>query len=121
MAKNEVTIFVQRDTYEKNGKTYFNYFIEGDVRGKHVKAGVMPPDKGGYTVLDIVFGNAMEAELVVKPFEIKDESGKVISGNTYAVVSYDENGESYECAIKPARPSDKAILNMIIKAMNAYN
>lgn len=116
MAKNDVTILVQRETFEKNGNTYFTYYVEGDIRGKHVRAAVIPPDKGGYTVLDIVFGNAMAAELVVKPFEIKgDATGKVISGNTFAVVSYDENGEVYECAIKPYRASDKAILNMLIK------
>ena len=50
---------------------------------------------------------------------IKDANGKTISGNTFAVVSYDENGETYECAIKPQRASDKAILNMLIKALNA--
>ena len=109
-------IFVERETFEKNGKTYYTYFIKGNVRGKDVRASVVPPDKGGYTVLDIVFGNAMACELCVKPFEIKDETtGRVVSGNTFAVVSYDENGEIYECAIKPFRASDKALLNMLIK------
>lgn len=116
MSKN--MIFVERETFEKNGKTYFSYFVQGTVRGKSVKAAIIPPDKGGYTVLDIVFGNEMMAELVVKPFEIKDDAtGKVISGNTFAVVSYDENGDTFECAIKPYRASDKAILNMLIKAL----
>ena len=116
MAKNDVMILVERETFEKNGNTYFSYFIQGEIRGKHVKASVMPPDKGGYTVLDIVFGSAMAAELVVKPFEIKDDAtGKVISGNTYAVKSYDEYGVEYECAIKPFRASDKALLNMLLK------
>ncbi len=116
MAKNNDMILVERETFEKNGKTYFSYFIKGNIRGKDVKVAIIPPDKGGYTVLDIVFGNAMAAELVVKPFEIKDDAtGKVISGNTFAVQSYDENGEIYECAIKPFRASDKALLNMLIK------
>ena len=116
MAKNNVTILVERETFEKNGNTYFSYFIQGEIRGKHVRAAVIPPDKGGYTVLDIVFGNAMAAELVVKPYEIKDEkTKKVVSGNTFAVVSYDENGEMYECAVKPYRQSDKALLNMLLK------
>ena len=120
MTKNNEMIFVERETFEKNGKTYFSYFIQGVIRGKQVKAAVIPPDKGGYTVLDIVFGNAMTAELAVKPFEIKDDAtGRVISGNTFAVISYDENGEIYECAIKPYRASDKAILNMLVKAANA--
>ena len=113
MANN---IMVERETFESHGKEYYSYFIKGNVRGRDVKAGVIPPDKGGYTVLDIVFGTAMAAELVVKPFEIKDDAtGKVISGNTYAVKSYDEYGVEYECAIKPFRASDKALLNMLLK------
>ena len=108
-------IKVERDTYEKNGKTYFSYFIRGNVRGKDVRAAVIPPDRGGYTVLDIVFGDAMEAELVVTPFEMMDEaSGRIISGNTYAVRSVDENGEVYECKIKPSRASDKALIGMLL-------
>ena len=116
MTKNNEMIFVDRETFEKNGKTYFSYFIKGTIRGKDVKVAIIPPDKGGYTVLDIVFGNTMAAELVVKPFEIKDDAtGKVIAGNTFTVQSYDENGDVYECAIKPFRASDKALLNMLIK------
>ena len=109
-------ILVERETFEKNGKTFFSYFIKGNIRGKDVRVAIVPPDKGGYTVLDIVFGNAMAAELGVKPFEIKDDAtGKVITGNTFSVVSYDENGEVYECGIKPFRASDKALLNMMLR------
>ena len=112
----EKNIFVEREVFEKDGKSYFSYFIRGNVRGKDVRVAIIPPDKGGYTVLDIVFGGAMAAELVVKPFEIKDDAtGKVISGNTFAVKSYDEDGVEYECAIKPFRASDKALLNMLLK------
>lgn len=118
MAKGNVTnrVAVERDTYEKNGKTFFSYFIRGTVRGKEVRAGIIPPDFGGYAVLDIVFGEAMAADLVVKPYEIKDDvTGRTISGNTYAVQSTDENGEVYECAVKPARKSDKALLDMLLR------
>ncbi len=116
MSKKENLIKVERETFEKNDKTYFSYFIKGKVRGKEVKVAVVPPDKGGYAVLDIVFGNAMEADLVANPFEIKDESsGRVITGNSYLVRSVDENGEIYECSIKPYRSSDKALLNMIMR------
>ena len=79
----EKTIFVERDTYEKDGNTYYGYFIRGKVRGKDVRVLIVPPDKGGYTVLDVVFGDEMAAELVLRPYEIKDEAtGKVISGNS---------------------------------------
>ena len=100
-------IFVERETFEKNGRTYFSYFIKGNIRGKDVKVAVVPPDRGGYTVLDIVFGDEMAAQLVAKPFEIKDEAtGKVIAGNTYAVQTVDADGEVYECAEKGSRCSD---------------
>ena len=92
MAENK--IFVERETFEKGDKTYYSYFINGTIRGREVKIGIIPPDNGGFTVLDIVFGSEMSAELVLKPFEIKDEkSGQVLKGNSYAVRSVDENGE----------------------------
>ena len=116
MEKKTNKIVVERETYEKNGKTFFTYFIKGSVRGKDVKASVMPLDIGGYTVLDIVFGNANKADLIANPFEIKDEkTGSVLAGNTYSVRSVDENGEVYECRIKPYRNSDKMLINMIIR------
>lgn len=111
----ENQIKVERNTYEKDGKTYYSYFIKGNIRGRDIRVLIVPPDKGGYTVLDIVFGEEMEAELVLNPYEIKDEStGKVIKGNSYAVRTVDEDGEVYECAIKPFRASDKALLNMLL-------
>ena len=111
----EKTIFVEREAFEHNGKSYFSYFIKGTIRGKEVKLAVVPPDKGGYAVLDIVFDKEMSCELALKPYEIKDEKGNVMKGNTYAVVSSDEDGFVYECPVKPARSSDKALLNMLIR------
>ena len=109
-------IFVERDTYESKGKTYYSYFIKGQIRGKDVRVAIVPPDIGGYAVLEIVFGEAMAAELVAKPFEIKDDkTGSVISGNTYMVRSEDENGMVYECNVKPFRSSDKSLLNMLLR------
>jgi len=109
-------IVVERETFVQEDKTYYSYFIKGKLRGKDVKIAVVPPDKGGYTVLDIVFGNEMKADLVLNPFEIKDEAtGKVIKGNTYLVRTTDENGEIYECNVKPYRNTDKTLLTMLIK------
>ena len=109
-------LMVERETYEKDGKSYFTYFIKGVVRGVEVRVAVTPPDKGGYTVLDIVFGKEMKADLIAKPYEIKDDAtGNVIKGNTYTVQSIDENGEVYECPIKPFRASDKSLLNMLMR------
>ena len=107
---------VERDTFEMNGKTYFGYYVTGTVRGQKVRAGVKPPDVGGYAVLDIVFGGAMEANLTVTPFEMKAEDGRVISGNIYEVTLADpDTGEVYSCKVKPARESDKSLLQMLVR------
>ena len=109
-------IKVEREIFEKDGKSYFSYFIKGKIRGKEVRILVTPPDKGGFAVLDIVFNNEMKADLITNPFEIKDEkTGNVFKGITYAVHSVDENGDVYECNIKPFRNSDKALLNMLLR------
>lgn len=113
--ENKNTIYVERETFEKNEKTYFSYFIRGILRGRNVKVALCPPDKGGYAVLDLVFGDENKAKLVVKPFEIKEEAtGKIIKGNTYTVQVADQNGTIYECSVKPARSSDKSLLNMLL-------
>lgn len=113
-------IYVERETFESKGKTYFGYFIKGVIRGREVKIGIAPPnkdtDKGGYTVLDLVFGDKDKAELVLVLYEIRDDkTGKVVSGNSYLVRTVDENGEVYECPVKPSRTSDKTLLNMLLK------
>ena len=116
----EKKIFVERETYTKNEKEYFTYFIKGYIRGRDVRIAIMPPADGpkadfnGYMVLDIVFGNQMKADFVLEPFEFKDASGRTVSGNKTLVRTVDENGEVYECEIKPARKSDKAPLTMLL-------
>lgn len=109
-------LFVNKEPNEYNGKTYFSYCIRGMIRGREVRVAVVPPDNGGYRVLDIIYGDSDKAELVVKPFEIRDDKTKrVVRGNSYAVRKVDENGEIYECTIKPFRGSDKALLEMLLK------
>ena len=115
MSNKASKIFVERESFEKEGKNFYSYFIKGTIRGKEVRILVTPPDKGGFSVLDIVFGNEMRAELVTPPFEIKDEKGNVIKGNTYLARSVDENGDVFECPIKPFRSSDKSLLNMLLR------
>ena len=113
----ENKIIVEKGTFEYNDKEYSSYFIAGKIKGKDVKVALMPPDKGGWAVLDILFSDTNQGELVVKPYELKDEkTGKVTAtGNTYAVRTVDENGEIYECPVKQLKSSDKALLNMLLR------
>ena len=50
------------------------------------------------------------------PFQMKDDHGNTITGNTYAVRSVDEEtGEIFECKVKPSRTSDKNMLGMLLR------
>ena len=116
MAKKENGIvYVERELIEKNGKSFYTYFIKGMIRNVNVKIAIIPPDFGGYTVLDIVYGKEMKAELVSVPYELKDASGNLVTGNSFLVRSVDENGEVYECKVKPFRASDKSLLQMLMR------
>ena len=42
MEKKNAKIVVERETFEKNGKTYFSYFIKGKIRGNTVTGGTSP-------------------------------------------------------------------------------
>ncbi len=118
MENKNISIIVEREPYEKGGKSYFTYFIKGTLRGKDFRISVKPHDIGGYAVLDIVYAGASEANLVITPFEINDEkSGRSVKGTTLSVVSYDENGESYECPITTSRKSDKALFKMLARSL----
>ena len=108
---NEQQLYVQKEPFEYNGKTCYHYFIQG--------VDLAPPNKdtdmGGYTVLDIVFGDADRADLIIEPFEITDEKTKqVVRANRYIVRTVDEDGKVYECTVKPARTSDRSLLNMLL-------
>lgn len=116
---NEQQLYVQKEPFEYNGKTYNHYYIKGKVRGREVKIELAPPNKdtdmGGYTVLDIVFGEEDIAELIVEPYEIEDEKSKrVITGNRYLVRTVDEDGKVYECPVKLSRSSDRSLLQMLL-------
>ena len=116
---NKNNLKVERAPFEYNGKSYFDYFICGNIRGTDVKIKVGPPDKkdkGGYTVLDIVFGGESQADFVVEPFEFKNAEGKTVSGERFIVRTVDKaTGEVYECAIKPVNTSDKNLLAMLMR------
>ena len=116
---NEQQLYVQKEPFEYNGKMYNHYYIKGVVRGREVKIDLAPPNKdtdmGGYTVLDIVFGDADRADLIIEPFEVEDEkTKKVIKANRYIVRTVDEDGKVYECTVKPSRTSDRSLLQMLL-------
>lgn len=116
-AEKESVLMIEREPYKskKDGQEYFNYFIKGIIKGKEVKTAVVPVDKGGYQLLDIIFLTSDACPLKVKPFEITNEkTGEVVSGNTYAVSLTNENGKEFELKIKPASDSGKTIIAYLL-------
>jgi hypothetical protein len=122
-AQEERKIYVVRKPFKskkEKGKTYYAYMIEAKVRGRDIKIEMLPPkvgkdiDAGGYGVLEIVFDKSDTAELTVRS-ESYEQNGKKQTRTIYGVRSADEEtGELWESDIVPARPSDRALLEMLL-------
>jgi len=106
---------VKEQYTSKKKRTGFIYSIAGTIRGKKMTVSLAPPDKGGYALLDVLFGDATELPLLMTPYEMEDDSGNVISGFTYLVRQADPDGVIIECKLKPRNDSDKRLLNVYLE------
>jgi len=117
--KEENKLFVEREKFKgSDGKDYWSYVLKGKVRNRDIKVDFAPKDKGGYEPLDIVFEVAPKAELLISDEIMTDNAGNKTKYKAYCVRTV-ENGVPYECNVKPARDSDKALLGMLINQLNA--
>lgn len=99
----------------QDGRDYFAYKTFGRVRGRNIKVDFSPKDMGGYEPLDILFDIAPKAELVMSDEEMTNEkTGKVTQYTAYKVRVVDEDGEIWECSVKPQRDSDKTLLKYLL-------
>ena len=113
-------LFVERSkNLASDGKEYWNYFVKGRALGRDIRVDFIPKDKGGYEVLEILFSLQDKARLVIGEESTTDSvTGKVSRYKTYTLQFIDENDEDktmYDCSVKPARDSDKALLGMLLK------
>ncbi|MCH5179945.1 MAG: hypothetical protein J1F32_01870 [Erysipelotrichales bacterium] len=109
---------VERETYDSKSKEErYTYFVKGVLRGKEMKASLIPSDIGGYELLDMLFIGTESVDLIVDPFEIVNkDTGEVMKGNSY-IARVIENDEKFECPVKPRQKSDKAILDMLLSRL----
>lgn len=107
--------FIEKEPYTKGGKSFNSHVVKGTLLGKEVKATLVPPDPGGYQLLEVIIGDKAKYPLTVTPFSMTTESGDVISGNTYSVEATDADGTVYSIKLQPLKKSDKAILKALIK------
>lgn len=112
------TLIVEREIYEsKDKKQYYGYFVRGKVRGREVRADLMPKNKDfdGYGILDIIFDIAPTAQLLVSEEKSESASGLLTQYTVYEVQNTDEDGIIYSYKLKPRAESDKSILNMLLQ------
>lgn len=98
----------------KDGRPYFAYIVRGVIRGQEKKVDFAPKDKGGYEPLDILFDINDKAELILTDEVMTDDNGNKTPYVSYKVQVVDEDGEIWECGVKPQRDSDKALLKFLL-------
>lgn len=109
-------LFVEKEAYvSKKKKRGYIYSVVGTIRGKRMTVSLAPPDKGGYALLDVLFGEATALPLLMVPYEMEDDNGNTLSGYTYLVRNADTDGVMIECKLKPRNDSDKRLLNVYLE------
>lgn len=113
---NKKQLKVKRETYTKSGKEFFSYFVEGEIRGKKMKAYLTPDGIRGYDLLDLVFLGEETADLRVTSNSMIGEDGVEVAYTTYECFNIDkETGEEFSCKLKPMTGSDKKILELFCR------
>lgn len=109
----------------KDKKEYWGYVVEGTIvrvkNGKRFEKEVtvdfVAKDQGGYEVLDLIFFETDEAELVMHDETMTNEkTGEVSTYTVYEIRAQDDDGTVYSYKVKPSRESDKSLLNMLINS-----
>lgn len=99
----------------QDGRDYFAYKTYGKVRGRDVKVDFSPKDMGGYEPLDILFDISPKAELIMSDEKMtNDKTGETTQYTAYKLRVIDEDGEIWECNVKPQRDSDKTLLKYLL-------
>lgn len=111
----------------KDGKEYWGYIVKGTVVRvqnkkrfeKEVEVNFVAKDQGGYEVLDIIFFETDEAELLMRDETMtNDKTGEKSTYTAYYVFGSDDDGTVYSYKVKPSRESDKALLTMLCNSQN---
>lgn len=114
--QNVDNLVVERETFEsKDGREMYGYYVAGKVRGRDVKVDLVAKDQGGYEILDIIFDIKPTADLILHDEEMTNDDGSKMKYTVYEVQNIDEDGIKYTYKVKPARDSDKTILDILLQ------
>ncbi len=116
----EIKLLVRRERFEtKDKREMWGYFLSGEALGRKFRIDFNAYDQGGYEMLDMVFDvkeGKDSAELVVTEGQMEDEkTGEIRTYKTYMVQNIDEEGDIISYRVKPARDSDKAQLEYLLR------
>ena len=106
-----------RQLMTQDNRPYFAYQVHGIIRGQEKKIDFVPKDKGGYEPLDIIFDIQPKAELIISDEVMTDNDGNKTAYKAYKVSVTDEDGDLWECGVKPQRDSDKALLGFLLTTL----
>ena len=112
------TLTVEREIYTaKDEKEYYGYFVRGKLRGREVRADLMPKNKDfdGYAILDIIFDITSTAQLSIREEESETATGAKTRYKVYEVSNTDEDGITYSYKLKPRAESDKSVLGVLLQ------
>lgn len=113
---------VYREQFTSKGKQYNSYKVKGAITGKSYSVELQPPDKGGYKLLELVFGENTEAELIVSIDKRKDDFGKTQTKYSYGVERVDpDTGVLLRADLKPRQLSDRTLLQMLCDVASAQD
>lgn len=91
-------IFIERISKLKKGNIIYDYYVVlhgyGDNRIK-----VVPPDKGGYKVMDIIFLDVTKVRLCCKFYDEDLGNGCTRQKVCFVLQSKDEEGYIYESSV----------------------
>lgn len=96
-----------------DGRKRYYFEVRGEVRGRKVRANMLPKDVGGYQLLEIVFDEQDEVDLMVMYGNYTNDEGDKVAFHSYFAQVVD--GDNYfRCPVKPSSGSDKALLEAIL-------
>ena len=98
----------------KDNHPLYAYMVCGYIRGQEKKIDFAPKDQGGYEPLDILFDMTDKAELIMSDEVMVNDDGTKTPYVSYKVQTVDEDGEIWDCGVKPQRDSDKVLLKFLL-------
>ena len=112
------------DAKTKSGDDMYGYVLKEKIvvngQEREIRVDFAAKDIGGYDMLDIIFMISDFAYLVMHDETMKDEDGKATQYRVYEIANEDELGVKYVYKVKPARESDKALLNVLIQQRQIF-